>query len=126
MKRSKLGCLLLLLLLVTGLLSGWIMERLTEPVSRTMEAASEAALREDWAEALALAEFARTRWEKHWNLCAVFADHTPMENINGLFAQLEIYAQSRDAQNFAAVCAQLREDIQAIGDAHSFTWWNLL
>ena len=126
MKRSKIGLWLLLVLLAGGILSSWGMVRLTEPLGQTMEAASQAALRSDWENAQTLALQARESWEKNWNLCAVFADHTPMENINGLFAQLEIYARSGDAQNFAAVCAQLSEDTKAIGEAHSFTWWNLL
>ena len=126
MKRSKIGFWLLLVLLAMGMVSSWGMVRLTDPVGRAMEAASEAVLRSDWESAQTLALQARESWEKNWNLCAVFADHTPMENINGLFAQLEIYARSGDAQNFAAVCAQLREDTKAIGEAHSFTWWNLL
>ena len=126
MKRCKIGIWLLAALLAAGMASAWAMGYLTEPLGQTMEAASQAALRSDWESAQTLALQARESWEKNWNLCAVFADHTPMENINGLFAQLEIYAQSGDAQNFAAVCAQLSEDTKAIGEAHSFTWWNLL
>ncbi len=126
MKRSKIGAWLLLFLLVIGGVSSWAMVRFTGPIGESMARAAEAALREDWAEAEALAGQARARWEKYWNFCAAFADHGPMENINGLFAQLEVYTQSRDIQNFAAVCAQLSEDTKAIGEAQSLTWWNLL
>lgn len=126
MKRAKIGTWLLIFLLVIGAVSSWGMVRFTEPLGEALEAAADAALREDWDRAEALAGQARARWEKYWNFCAVFADHEPMENINGLFAQLEVYAQNRDTQVFAAACAQLSEDTAAIGEAHSFTWWNLL
>lgn len=126
MKRSKIGAWLLVALLVIGLVSSWTMVKFCDPVGEAVAEAAEAALREDWANAEALAESARARWEKYWGFCAAFADHEPMEKINGLFAQLDIYAQSRDAQNFAAVCAQLSEDAKAIGEAHSLKWWNLL
>lgn len=126
MNRSKIGAWLLVGLLVLGALSSWAMVRFSEPIGEAMSQAAEAALEEDWETAESLAGQARERWEKYWNYCAALADHEPMENINGLFAQLEIYAQSRDPQNFAAVCAQLSEDTKAIGEAHSLKWWNLL
>ncbi len=126
MKRSKIGLWLLIALLLIGVLSSFSMVRISRPIGEMMAQAAAAALREDWEYAEALAGHARARWKKYWNFCAAFADHAPMENINGLFAQLEVYAQSRDPQNFAAVCAQLSEDTLAIGEAHSLTWWNLL
>lgn len=126
MTRSKIGAWLLLILLLVGLISSWGMVRFSDPIGEAADQAASAALREDWKEAETLANQARDRWQKYWGFCAAFADHGPMENINGLFAQLEVYARSRDAQNFAAVCAQLSQDAKAIGEAHSLKWWNLL
>lgn len=126
MKRSKIGAGLLIFLLVIGLLSSRGMVKFSEPMVENLAQASKAALREDWENALALTQSARARWDKYWGFCAAFADHEPMENINGLFAQLEIYAQSRDSQTFAAVCAQLSQDTKAVGETHSLKWWNLL
>lgn len=126
MKRSKIGAWLLMILLAVGILSSWGMGKCCDPIGEAAADAADAALREDWEQAEALAGQARARWDKYWGFCAAFADHEPMENVNGLFAQLEVYARSRDAQNFAAVCAQLSEDTKAIGEAHSLKWWNLL
>ncbi len=126
MKRCRVGAWLLAALLVIGLLSSWAMVKCCEPVGNAAAEAAAAALREDWDNAEALVGQARAQWKKYWGFCAAFADHEPMEDINGLFAQLEVYAQSRDPQNFAAVCAQLSEDTKAIGEAHSLKWWNLL
>ena len=126
MNRSRIGAWLLTALLIVGFASSWAMVRFSEPIGENMARAGEAALRGDWAEAEALAGWSRDRWEKYRDFCAAFGDHEPMENIDGLFAQLEIYRQSRDGQNFAALCAQLSQDTEAIGEAHSLTWWNLL
>ena len=126
MTRSKIGAWLLAVLLVTGGISSWGMIWLSTPIEEAADAAVEAALAENWEETEELMGQARTRWEKYHNFCAAFADHEPMENINGLFAQLEVYARRRDSQGFAAICAQLSEDIRAIGEAHSLKWWNLL
>ena len=126
MKRSKIGLWLLIVLLMIGIFSSFSMVRISQPLGEMMAQAAAAALREDWEQGEALADQARARWKKYWHFCAAFADHGPMEHINGLFAQLEVYARSRDSQNFAAVCAQLSEDTRAMGEAHSLTWWNLL
>ena len=126
MKRCRIGAWLLLALLVLGVVSAWGMVRFSRPIGETVARAGVAALREDWESAETLARQARVRWEKYRNFCAAFADHGPMENINGLFAQLAVYARLRDGANFAALCARLSEDAKAIGEAHSLTWWNLL
>ena len=126
MKRCWFGFALLLILLAGGLLATRGMEKIHGALSQTLETAAEAALREDWHGAQAAFEKARAEWEKWWHFSAALADHEPMEEINSLFAQLEVYAESRDAQNFAAVCALLAENLEALGEAHSLTWWNLL
>ena len=126
MKRSKFGAGLLVALLILGGGSAWAMIRCSQPVSDMVEQAGAAALQQDWDMAEETFREAERRWEKQFPFCAAFADHEPMENINGLFAQLGVYASLRDSHSFAAACAQLSEDIQAIGDAHSLKWWNLL
>ena len=126
MNRSKIGAWLLLALLVLGVASSWGMGRFSGPIQAQVAQAGEAALAGDWENAETLARQARVRWERYRNFCAALADHEPMEHIDGLFAQLEVYRQIRDGVNFATVCAQLSQDTKAIGEAHSLTWWNLL
>ena len=91
-----------------------------------LEQAAEAALSEDWETAEALAEQTGVRWVQHRKRAAAFADHEPMEEIDALFAQLEVYRSAQDAVSFAAVCKLLSCQLQALGDAHIPTWWNLL
>ena len=126
MKRSQFGLGLLLALLILGILSTWAMGKSTDPITETVRQAGEAGFRSDWAVAEKKMGEAKSDWEKRYPLCASLTDHEPMENINSLFAQLEVYAQSRDHQNFAAVCALLEKNIEAMGEAHSLKWWNLL
>ena len=126
MKRCWFGLILLLVLLLGCAWSSGYMSKVHSPLSETAMEAADFALEGDWGNAMTLAGRIRTQWENRWGIVAAFADHEPMEQINSLFAQLEIYGRSGDAQNFAAVCAQLSEDTKAIGEAHSFTWWNLL
>ncbi len=126
MKRLWLGIVLLALLLGAGLLTTWQMDRLAQPVSRYLRTASQAALEEDWEKARQQMEQAEKQWQKHWHLSAALMDHTPMEDIDALYAKLPIYLQHRDAVAFAACCAQLETMTEATGEAHGFSWWNLL
>lgn len=126
MKRCWFGLGLLIVLLAGSIFVTWHMGRSHEPMAEAVTQAAERALTGDWGNAEALAGKARASWEKNWGISAAFADHEPMEEINGLFAQLEVYAASRDSLGYAAVCAQLRTALEAMGDAHGFVWWNLL
>ena len=126
MKRCWFGLGLLVVLLGASIWVTWHMDHAHAPIASAVEQAAQRALGGDWGNAAALAETARAGWEEGWNISATFADHEPMEEINGLFAQLEIYAQAKDSLGFAAVCAQLQESLKAMGDAHGFVWWNLL
>ncbi len=45
---------------------------------------------------------AREAWGRSRHLGACFADHTPMEEIDALFAEVEVYAAAREETDFAA------------------------
>ena len=126
MKRSKFGFGLLLALLILGLVSTWAIIRSTAPITETLRRAGERGFLGDWDDAMASMAEAKGCWEKTYPLCASLTDHEPMEDINSLFAQLEVYGESRDTRNFVAVCALLAEELNAIGEAHTLKWWNVL
>ena len=126
MKRSKFGFGLLLALLILGLVSTWAIIRSTAPITETLRRAGERGFLGDWDDAMASMAEAKGCWEKTYPLCASLTDHEPMEDINSLFAQLEVYGESRDTRNFVAVCALLAENLNAIGEAHTLKWWNVL
>lgn len=126
MKRLWIGIGLLALLLGAGLLTTWRMDRLGSPICDRLHRASQAALEQDWTEAKKLAEEAEALWQQNWHLSAALIDHTPMEEMDELYAKLRIYLDCRDPVPFAACCAQLETMTNATGEAHGFSWWNLL
>lgn len=126
MKRGAIGLGLLVALLAGGLLITWGMGRCHDPIARQLEQAADCALAGQWSRAEELTEQARACWKKNWSFSAAFADHEPMEDIDGMFARLEVYAKAREDVEYAAACAELSRRMEAMGDAHELSWWNLL
>ncbi len=126
MKRSLIGAALLLLLLVGAIVSGKVITRHNERVAKLLDTAAEQAMADDLPEAMETMYLARQDWQRLWNLSASFADHDPLEQIDGGFSQLQIYGDAGENVSFAAVCVQLSQQIQALGDAHGAQWWNIL
>lgn len=126
MKRIWLGLGILALFLALGLGSSYGMQSLHKPLAHNLERAASAALSGDLSAGKEQAEKARQQWERQWNATAVLADHTPMDEIDSLFARLEIYSKTSNTEAFAAGCRQLAQLITATAEAHSFTWWNIL
>lgn len=126
MKRFWIGICVLALLAAAGLWGiGW-MQRSCKPICRQLEQASQASLTGHWEQAAACFGQARAQWERWRDLAAAFTDHSLLEAAEGLLAQLQIYAKTRDAAAFAAGCAQLSQLVYTIADSHLPTWQNLL
>lgn len=118
------GVLAALLALGVGILGR--MDAVHRQAARRLEQAAEAALAGDWETALQNADAARSSWQRHRNFTASVADHTPMDEIEGLYAELTVYVREADQAHFAAICLQLARLSEAMADSHSPTWWNLL
>lgn len=126
MKRLYIGIFVLTLLFSLGLFVSFSINRMYAPIAELLEDATKAALQENLPAAKEQAEKARTLWEKHKNATATVADHTPMEDIDHLFAEMEIYANAKEFPHLAACCAQLAVMVRDMGDAHKLNLWNLL
>ena len=126
MKRCWIGAGFLIALLVLGLFATWGMDRCHNDIAQDARQAAQAALEEDWNRADTLTGQAQGKWRRCWGISAALADHEVMEQINGYFAQMEVYSQARDKASFAAACAQLEVAAEAMADAHSLQWWNIL
>ncbi len=100
MKRCIFGAVLLVAVGLTCLWAGAALNRFTEPVCRNLERAQEAALAEDWDRAAAHALAAETAWEGKWHGLASAADHTPLEDIDDLFAQLSLCRRMEKKEDF--------------------------
>ena len=123
MRRIWIGVGVLLALLAVGILVMQVTDRQLGEVSETLKRASET---KNWDEAVSLARKANKAWKKQWHLMAALADHTDLDTIDGLFAQLEVYQRHNAKTYHAATCAKLSEAIRDLEDNHRFTWWNLL
>lgn len=126
MKRGWIGLGLLAVMLAGGLLVTWRMGRTHRLIAEDLKEAGRCALAENWGAAERFAEAACDDWKHIWRFSAAFADHEPMEAIDALFSQLDTYRIARDGVSFSAVCAELSRQVEAMGDAHSLNWRNLL
>lgn len=124
--RELLGIILLTALLFLGLLSSWYLSRPQDALAAQLENSAWLALSGQWEKARKGAEEAQKSWEQRRSLWAVFADHTPMEEIDVLFSQLTIHAAAREKGDFAAACTALARHLEAMGEAQRLRWQNLL
>lgn len=126
MFRGWIGAGILTVFLVLGLLvSGW-MDQAHMPTEELLEQAAEKTLQGEFEQAVTLGKEAKSRWERQWNGTATVADHSPMDEVDALFGEMEIYAKTGEEPHFAACCQELARRVQAVATAHRFSWWNIL
>ena len=125
MKRIWFGAALLILMLALGLLSSAIMERTWQAQSENLNCAASLAAEGDWAGARQLQDEAQTEWERKQLLVAALCRHEPIDQIDGLFAQLEIFSEARRAVSFGSTCVYLSQQLDSLGQSHSFNLKNL-
>lgn len=118
------GILVILLAMGIGLLwgSGVFFEELTQE----LEQAGELALAGNWQAAGEKVEKSREKWEAYRRFWASFTDHEPVEQMQNLFSQLELYRARQLEVDFAAVCRNLVHVAEAIDESHSLRWWSVL
>ena len=123
MKKFGFGIALLAVLLLCSLATWWGMERLHRPIIQDLTRAVALAEENDPA-AKETAMNAKDQWQHNWHFAASFADHTPMEEIDDLFAELETYEP--DSEEFKACCRKLIQRTEAMAEAQGLSWWSLL
>lgn len=126
MKRLWLGVALLVLILLLGILLQFGMEALHSRAVENLKAAADAALDGDWDAAQKLSRQAQQDWRSAHGITTAVADHSPMDDVDRLYAELDIYARQQETVHFAATCGQLSRLTEAIMEAQSFSWRNLL
>ena len=125
-KRFYLGIGILLVFLLLGLTVSWAMRQVTQPVAQMLEQAAQEVLSGNMEQGILLARQAQTTWQKGWKCVALAADHSPMDEIDGLFAQIGFFAESGNRQELGACCVRVSELVEAVADAHGLTWWNVI
>lgn len=126
MSRFWVGVALLGIFLGFGLWVAETMDSVHMPIAQKLEQAAQDALDGDMGSGVARADEAYKEWERCWRGTAAVADHAPMDEIDGLFAQVQSYARAGNGADFAACCSRLSKLVEAIGEAHDPGWWNLL
>lgn len=126
MKRSWIGFGLLLVLLAGSLAVSWAVERNQTPIAWELDQAAAFGESGQWEQALGHFQHARDRWRCSRRLVACVADHTPLEELEGLFAQLDFYAAAEEKTEFTAGCGALAGKVRAVAQAQGLTWWGLL
>ena len=119
MRRIWIGVGILLGLLVLGILVMQITDRRLGAVSDTLQQAAQA---QDWNEAVSLSALAQRQWKQRWHLMASLADHTDMDAVDSLFAQLEV---CENDPLYILLCARLAREVEDISEGVSICWWNL-
>lgn len=125
MKRLWIGVGVLLVLLALGVGSTAVMEGIPGKLAEDMEKAAEVAATQ-WENAKSLADSAREEWDKYEHIIASLTDHEPLEELKGLFSELDISRHWDDRGYFATVCVRIASLAEALSESHTLHWWNLL
>ena len=126
MKRFWIGMVLLAVLLVLGAWMGGRMTDATLPCADGLDRAAELAMAEDWPGAKQAMEQAWRAWAENRNFSASLSSHEPMEEIDALFEELEIYGAREETAAFSAGCVFLAEKLRDLGNSFRLSWQNLL
>ncbi|MBQ7817304.1 MAG: DUF4363 family protein [Oscillospiraceae bacterium] len=126
MRRLWIGVGFLIVMLVVGIALTVLFDRIHTPLAEDLQQASQLALAEDWEKATALAQQARADWKQYREFIAAVADHEPLEKMEYLLDQLDVYAEARREADFSAVCVELAALADAMLESQSITWWNFL
>ena len=126
MNRFILGVVILAIFLILGLGVAWGMDDMHLDVSDNLSLAARQVIAGEWEAGVKLAKQAKKEWENNWEKTACVADQAPMDEIDGLFSQLQAFEKPEEAVHYAATCAQLSKLVEAMADAHRLSWWNLL
>lgn len=124
MKRIWFGAALLAVLLILGFGSSALMERSHLTQAEELNHAAALALSGNWTDAGLAYSGARDHWNQRRSIIAGLCDHGPMDQIEGLFAQLEVYALSQDTVSFSSSCVYLARQLEALGKSHSLNLQN--
>ena len=126
MNRLWIGVGILILLLVAGSGLLWGSMAFFDTLSQEMEACGEAALAENWILAGEEAAQCAKKWERFSHFWASVTDHAPIEQVQLLFSQLDLYARQQLSVEFAVCCRALAEQARAIRECSCLAWWSIL
>lgn len=126
MKRFWIGLAMLILLLGGGFLAQHRMERIHTPCAMDLEWSADRAQAGDWQAAGELAHRAREAWSRNWRFTAMLSNHQPLDEVDALFEELEVYLTRQETTAYCAACMFLSQRVMDLGESFRLNWWNLL
>lgn len=126
MKRMWIGIGLLLVILAAALWLWLGLGGVFGRISASLDRAAEAVAAQNWAEAEENAQAATQAWKTYKKVAASFTDHEPLEDMDALFRELEIYSRDKLSTEYAVVCVHLSRLAEAVEESLSLKWWSLL
>lgn len=126
MKRMWIGIGLLLVILAAALWLWLGLGGVFGRISASLDRAAEAVASQDWTAAEEHAQAATQLWKSYQKIAASFTDHEPLEDMDALFRELEIYSREKYAAEYAVVCVHLSRLAEAVEESLSLKWWSLL
>ena len=117
---------LLILLLFLSILVGNLMGNIWQKQSENLNLAAKSASDGDWAAADRLLEEATREWEHRQLLIAVLSRHEEIDEIDGLFAQLKVFAAARRTVSFSSACMALSGLLDSLWKSHRLGLKSLL
>ncbi len=123
MTRFWIGAVTLLVLLGLGATTTWLYADTYDPLAADLRQAQDLAMQGDMTAAQKQVTQATNHWQ-HWRkFAAAVTDHALLEEMDGLFAQLELVSQPLE---LALLCAKLSAQAEAMSESQKITWWNVL
>ena len=126
MKRLWIGVSLMVILLAVGITVLLISRNFHGEFTELLEQADACAAAGNWEAAGELAAKGREKWEAYRHFWSAFTDHEPVEQMQNLFSQLEIYQKRQLEVDFSGVCRNLVNVAEAIDESHGLKWWSVL
>lgn len=124
MNRIWFGAALLAALLIFGIGCAAFMEDTHLAQAAQLDRAADLAMSGNWKAAGTVFSDAQSSWERNRSVIAGFSDHGPMDQIEGIFAQLEVFVKIQDTASFCSSCRYLASQLEALGKSHSFNLQN--
>ena len=111
----------MILLLFLGIGSGFVMERNQSAQAEKLNRAAHLAADGDWAAARTLVADARQQWDRKQLLLSALCSQEPLDEVEGLFSQLEVFSDARSATSFSSTCVYLACQLASLGENHGLS-----
>ena len=125
MKRVWFAAALIVILIAGSVTVSVTVRRYAENAISIAEMAENAALQQNLAAARSLCKIGQQYWEEQDTFFSYFLRHDMTEGVLSAFAKLGAYAETEDADEFLALCRELRLQLEHIRDIEKPTLKNI-